>query len=716
MVLFNDLPDEVVELIVEYLPPDELSRYAGLPRLGEFATNSMYSTIVINNNSKFSTAFELESYRGFPNLFYSEYQNLRKKNPGLIPKKLVFTDPSDAFKLVDSLNRIDEKIKIELVFLDRGLQYYQKFISEYKKKPFEVHCVSFGGIDDLNYYADYGSIPKPSYEIQDILGVSVEAFFKELFCNLSSISLVAELDVNELKLLPKSVEILNCRVKDIEASVQLPLPNGLKNLSIASCRVRFQNTVPEVDISHLDNVRNLKLRTNDEYSYTKWKLPSNVTTLSADYFEMIPRDLISCCPKLFELEIDGVADFYAMVAMDMLSIPITLRKLTIPGSFTSYDVRYAFMNFVQSIEQIKSKLKLPETLRSLNLSKSPEDGRIVILDFESNQLPALNSLNIEHMTDIKFVGQLPLSLTEVFITEVPDFRMNNLLHLQNLSELYIDSVEEQVEFSCQFSESLEYMSISCCGLQKVAIVAPKLKYLGLEFNKFKVLDEKNFIIPDSVESLQLGLNPLVDISVKFPKGLTQLGLSSNYLTTLPELPKGLKILHFKDHIYGPNLEPCDFPLEIEKLDLTSQKLSNEWFENSNLSKCSKLKHLSVVACGLKTLDLDNLPSSLVSLDLSNNQLTTIHGDFSRLENLEHLYLPRNELKGVFQALGKKEGPMFAPSIKQIDLNPCSLTKDDVETLFKELTISPDFEFLNVDESLLPESVDVPDLRLKRRIN
>ena len=101
--------------------------------------------------------------------------------------------------------------------------------------------------------------------------------------------------------------------------------------------------------------------------------------------------------------------------MDMLSIPTTLRKLTIPGSFTSYDVRYAFMNFVQSIEQIKSKLKLPETLRLLNLSKSPEDGRIVILDFELNQLPALNSLNIEHMTDIKFVGQLPLSLTEVLL-------------------------------------------------------------------------------------------------------------------------------------------------------------------------------------------------------------------------------------------------------------------------------------------------------------
>ena len=249
-------------------------------------------------------------------------------------------------------------------------------------------------------------------------------------------------------------------------------------MSIASCRVRFQNTVPEVDISHLDNVRNLKLRTNDEYSYTKWKLPSNVTTLLADYFEMIPRDLISCCPKLFELEIDGVADFYAMVAMDMLSIPTTLRKLTIPGSFTSYDVRYAFMNFVQSIEQIKSKLKLPETLRLLNLSKSPEDGRIVILDFELNQLPALNSLNIEHMTDIKFVGQLPLSLTEVFITEVPDFRMNNLLHLQNLSELYIDSVEEQVEFSCQFSESLEYMSISCCGLQKWPLLHQSLNTWG----------------------------------------------------------------------------------------------------------------------------------------------------------------------------------------------------------------------------------------------
>ena len=49
MVRFQELPDEVVELIISYIPNTELERLFELPIIGKHAVRRYYSTISISD-------------------------------------------------------------------------------------------------------------------------------------------------------------------------------------------------------------------------------------------------------------------------------------------------------------------------------------------------------------------------------------------------------------------------------------------------------------------------------------------------------------------------------------------------------------------------------------------------------------------------------------------------------------------------------------------
>ena len=54
MVRFQELPDEVVELIISYIPITELERLFELPIIGKHAVRRYYSTISISDKYEHS--------------------------------------------------------------------------------------------------------------------------------------------------------------------------------------------------------------------------------------------------------------------------------------------------------------------------------------------------------------------------------------------------------------------------------------------------------------------------------------------------------------------------------------------------------------------------------------------------------------------------------------------------------------------------------------
>ncbi|RCK57307.1 hypothetical protein Cantr_06666 [Candida viswanathii] len=50
MVSIKDIPDDILKTVVSYLADDVLSRITDIPRIGEFALNSVYSIITVDKN------------------------------------------------------------------------------------------------------------------------------------------------------------------------------------------------------------------------------------------------------------------------------------------------------------------------------------------------------------------------------------------------------------------------------------------------------------------------------------------------------------------------------------------------------------------------------------------------------------------------------------------------------------------------------------------
>lgn len=51
MILFNDLPDEILEIIVGYIPHENLEDFLTNPIIGKFAFKELYSPVVIHNGT-----------------------------------------------------------------------------------------------------------------------------------------------------------------------------------------------------------------------------------------------------------------------------------------------------------------------------------------------------------------------------------------------------------------------------------------------------------------------------------------------------------------------------------------------------------------------------------------------------------------------------------------------------------------------------------------
>lgn len=81
---------------------------------------------------------------------------------------------------------------------------------------------------------------------------------------------------------------------------------------------------------------------------------------------------------------------------------------------------------------------------------------------------------------------------------------------------------------------------------------------------------------------------------------------------------------------------------LTELDLGSNQIS---FPFNGVAKASNLEVLNLESVGLNSLEGIGQATSLVSLQLTDNDLTTLPSELFRLSNLQHLYLNYNKIQG-----------------------------------------------------------------------
>ncbi|XP_026759025.1 protein windpipe [Galleria mellonella] len=113
-----------------------------------------------------------------------------------------------------------------------------------------------------------------------------------------------------------------------------------------------------------------------------------------------------------------------------------------------------------------------------------------------------------------------------------------------------------------------------------------------------------------------------------------------YKFTLRQKHHNINILDLSHNNITKLTHELDRLTEVVTLDLSTNGITNL---NKFLHNAKKLVHLNLANNRIRTLSLTQLPTSVSSLDLTNNLLEDVPSDFGHLIGLEHLELEGNPL-------------------------------------------------------------------------
>ncbi|XP_028164304.1 protein windpipe [Ostrinia furnacalis] len=117
-------------------------------------------------------------------------------------------------------------------------------------------------------------------------------------------------------------------------------------------------------------------------------------------------------------------------------------------------------------------------------------------------------------------------------------------------------------------------------------------------------------------------------------------LAELYKFTLRQKHHNINILDLSHNNITKLTHELDRLTEVVTLDLSTNGITNL---NKFLHNAKKLVHLNLANNRIQTLSLTHLPTSVSSLDLTNNLLKDVPSDLGHLDGLEHLELEGNPL-------------------------------------------------------------------------
>ncbi|RCK54873.1 hypothetical protein Cantr_04729 [Candida viswanathii] len=602
--------------------------FFSVPILGGFAKRAVNSTVVINRPkvpvSRYlvyddDTKFVRNS---------SECVKLLRSDPDLTPKRIIFENPFDAIESARTFPSALTNVGTKLCFRREHSKApaSSTFAHEYLKAPFRVHSIetSYGFAFD-----DYLClILTRNARVLSVLGKKasdLKSISSIFFSCLSSLEIEAPLDAEDFRLLPKYLKKFVCLMKPTVArEMKLDLPESLEVLNIDIIWVDV-DMLCNFDISHLSNLKLLQVLPNTRLD-------------SQDYSQG-------------------------------LNIPDSVEYLCIPHSFISYVKEDATLKFLKANPTIRTRIRMPDVLKELEILGSVDTRRAIVLDFHLNKLPQLEYLG-------RAIGIGPIGAAPV---RCIDFK--KLQFLDNLTEPMLCGINKTVHFKCKLPDSLRKLVSGQCIFRALHIEATGLKYLDLSRNQLTNINNEMFEIPASVQELNLSSNTMHTMDVLLPDSLQKLDLSNNRLECIPNLPDSLEVSNCHGNQLGKRDRVPKFPEALKWPRLSSNKdLTFSFIERPNLSQCTQLTNLILWQTSIDRLDLSCLPSSLVMLDVSSCGISYLTGIFARFQRLEEVILNRNSLNGYFAHGTGVFGVVFASKIKVVQVFGCMLSVYDVQAL------------------------------------
>ncbi|KAG7665541.1 uncharacterized protein J8A68_000943 [[Candida] subhashii] len=691
-----DIPPEVIERIIYYLPDDYLEKCIDLPLIGDYALNRLY--LVIEIRSPYSSSWEYARPRG-----YESFEGME-----------INTDRSSRFLMQVNKGGSNRVCRYKTWRVNDFVQFMQM---QTKFRPKIVH---FSSVDQLDWlYKHYphilNQLPRidvsfdrstigrfcdiPKEYIRKILDNKItDDFLVNLIKqgwgeNVKVLELSGPSLENLPSLFPNLQRLRFVRI-ELSQSPLPPLPLSLEFLQL------YTEDFDKLDVSYLENLKEIVFDCfNPLNRLDRFKFPLGIERIhvSGNTFEEIEIniesfDSIEQYTNLKELRIgNGELCEKTKVFSKRTSFPDSLQKLeinffaecvhmepeepfaTVAGNLCLPDnLRVLLLNTYQ-IYYNTASLIFPESLRVLSITS---ETRGMDEEWESNGYPQEDwsaakfpsslvdlSLSLGRIEGVTF----PRSLQNMNLQADEPIKSINFLEFENLVQLKFGWLDMD-EFIFKFPSSLKILELNgYWSLKKVKVEAPNLKSVQLKDTKFEYLDDSTFSLPDSVEQVSFNISDgFVGAAVNvFPSQMKELYLKRSHITsdTLKELHlrayKNLVTLDLS-HNKISRLDNNTFPLSLQYLRLDGNPISsfsspNVFSELINLQKLSsESEHRGYGIRGYMDMtkyfesdqgNMLNFPSSLISLNLTNSILLKGMAEklnFSMCSQLQELWLRGNK--------------------------------------------------------------------------
>lgn len=287
------------------------------------------------------------------------------------------------------------------------------------------------------------------------------------------------------------------------------------------------------------------------------------------------------------------------------------------------------------------------------LEEIPNLNNLLSLRFLNLSGNYIKNIDIDAFATLFNLEELSLADNEIFKLP-PTIFINNL----DLNSLTLDNNPLR-HFNLNTSENLEYLSLKNCQLEVFDEISTQrlstLSELILSHNNIRELSSNTFARMRELSTINLSYNKLENLEADLfsnNKDLIKITLDGNNFKSLP---------NFKPTGEG---------------DFSTYTLSCKY-------------------CGLKTLpgSVFQDMAGMITLDLSNNKLTSVEGTFEKIESLKHLDISNNNISKLttktfssnrdLETLNLAGNPLkvvdpavFVKNLvlREIDLRNASLTK------------------------------------------
>ncbi len=425
---------------------------------------------------------------------------------------------------------------------------------------------------------------------------------------------------------------------------------SLTEISLLLCPI---SSLP-VSLARLSNLTNLRLP------------PGGIVFPPPATVALGTKSILNYLSSILQHRDSGICD---LKGMSLVEIPVELCRCDF---ITHLDLRN------NSIEQIPPEIAMLTRLKELQLEGCPIDAAwAAILD---RGLVFLQEFCARALVRDDEPGYIDLSDTQIDSVPPSVFEQNNIVSFVANSNPVVN-----LPSSLQYATALTHMSLAHCTLTEISdafVELKKLIYLDLSHNQLKQLPD-HFKNLTNLQNLDVSCNPLVNVdAIKYLSALVHLNIQGTCLTDVPlALAKLTQIDSVSaDWVSFPSL-PAHL-VENSSSILEFVKLLARSFVSSNVSLQRQGLFL-IPPCVLTW-------KSVVTIDLSYNNLECVDGAIFELPSLQELNVRNNSISELPHALH------CATRLLKLDVRNNPIYRLPVAL---GACVKPNFEFL-VDTHLL----------------